>query len=109
MVAIVHEAHHGVDVVEQAQAEGLDVQGDVDALAVRVIPKAPVDVHAPLPLVDGPDHFALPDVFTQDQEDVFRVPSLGQVDKALAPFQVELAHRRVEIDQAYRHDGQGND
>lgn len=109
MIALVNEAGHGVDAVEEAEAKGLELEGDVDAPGVGVIANAAASLEAPLPLGGGRNDFALPDVFAEDEQDVFGAPRGGEVDELLAALDVEIADGLVEIDEAGGDDREGND
>src|ERR1041385_8964495 len=109
MIALVHETHHLVDVVEQAQAERFQFEREVDVASVGIIPQRAARLQAPLPLRLGRDDFALPNVFAEDEQNIPRAPSLGQVDEPPAALDVERAHRVIEIDQTHGHHRQRDD
>ena len=75
--AFVNEANHGIDAVEQTEAERFKFEGDIDSYFVSVISEAAAGFEAPLPLRGGWNDFALPDVFAEDEEDVFRAPGFA--------------------------------
>ena len=109
MAALIDETDHAGNAVQEAEAERLQFEGNVDAAFVGVIAQTAAGFQAPIPLRLGRDDFALPDIFAQDDEDVFRAPSFGQIDVLAAAGQVELAHRLVEIDHSHRDDRQRDD
>jgi hypothetical protein len=108
MVALIDKADHFVNAVEEAQTERLEFEGDVDLPFVCVITEATAGFDAPSPLVGGGNDFALPDVFTEHEQNIFCAPRLGEVDVFPAAFDMELAHRFVKINQANGNDRQRN-
>ena len=108
MAALVHETRHAGHAVQEAQTERLQFQRDVNAAFVRVIAQAAADFQPPIPLRLRRDDFALPNIFPQNDQDIFRAPGAGQVHVLAAAGEVELAHRLVEINQSHRHHRQGN-
>ena len=93
MAALVDEAHHRIDVVEQAEAERFQFQRDVDFLLCRVIAESSAGFEAPLPLGFGGNDFALPDVFPEHEQDIFRAPLGGEVDEFFACARCETRAR----------------
>ena len=59
--------------------------------------------------IGGRVDFALPEVFAEDEENVFRVPGFREVDEFLGAFQVEFAHGFVEVDESDADDGKRDD
>src|SRR5262249_37826314 len=109
MGALVHKTCHRVNAVEQAQTERLELECDVDVLFVGVIAKDAAGLDSPVPLLGRRDDFALPDVFAQDEEDVFRTPISGEVDEGFTTLYMEVAHRIVEVDEAGCDNGERDD
>src|ERR1051325_3360339 len=98
---LIDEAHHRIDIVEQTQAERLQFEGNIELMFAGVISELPAGFEAPVPLGFGRDDFALPNVFSQNEEDVFGAPGLRQVNKSFATFEVKVAHGFIEIDQSH--------
>ena len=109
VIALTDKAGHFIDAVEDAEAEGLQFQGDVDPLAVSVVAKNATGFDAPSPLFFGRDDFALPEVFSKDEEDIAGAPSLGKIDELFAPGDVVVTNGIVKIDEADSHDREGED
>src|SRR5579883_200950 len=107
--ALIHEAGHFANVVEQAEAERLEFKRNVNLTFVRVITQAAAGFNAPLPLRLRGYDLALPDVFAEHQQDVFCAPGLGKVNVTFAAFQMKFTDRLVEINQADGHNRQRND
>src|SRR6266704_3079901 len=68
MIAFVNEPNHGIDAVEQAQTERFEFEGDIYFLFVGVVSDAATGFESPVPLRLGWDDFALPHVFTEDEQ-----------------------------------------
>ncbi len=66
MGALVDEARHFADAVEQAHAEGLKFERNIQVFAVGVVAQLAAGLDRPPPLVRGRDHFALPQILAQD-------------------------------------------
>src|ERR1700677_665408 len=100
MGTLVDEAHHLVNIVQQAQPERLKLEGDIHVLSVSVIAQDAAGGHCPSPLIRRRDNFALPQVLAQDQHDVSGSELGRQIDEPLASGYVEIANRVIEIDKA---------
>src|SRR2546423_3965807 len=96
MAALIDEANHGVEVIQQAQTKWLQFESDVDILLLCIIAETPAGFDAPLPLGGRRNDFALPDVFAENQQDIFGAPGASEIDEFLAPFDVKFAHGIIE-------------
>ena len=103
VIALRDEARHFVDIIEQAQTEGLQLECDFDALAGGVIAEDAAGLDGPTPLLRRRDDLALPKVFAQDQQDVARAPLGGEINEALATFDMLFADGIIEVDEPDGH------
>lgn len=109
VIAFINEANHFMDVVEEAEAERFEFEGDVDAFFVSIIAEAAASFDAPAPLVGGRNDFTLPDILAEDEKDVAGMPRAGEVDEFPATVEVEFTDGVVEIYETDGDDGQGDD
>src|SRR5437660_10047100 len=100
MIALVHEPAHRVHVIEQAQAKWFQFKRDSHILLVRVITEPTAAFQSPLPLRLGWNHFALPDILAEHEQDILRAPRVRQINELLRAFDGELAHGLLEINDA---------
>src|SRR3954463_3270516 len=96
VTAFVDKANHRIHVVKEAQTERLQFESDVDILLLSVIAKTAAGFDPPLPLGCGRDDLALPDVFAEHEQNIFRVPGPSEVDEFLAALDVKFADGIIE-------------
>src|SRR5579872_3428392 len=65
-------------------------------------------LNAPCPLIPRRDHFLLPDIFAQHQQQVARFEFINEVQVSLATLDVEPLNRLIEVDESKRDAGDGN-
>ena len=90
---------HRVHAVEQRQRERLEFQGDLQAQVGRVLAQVAAGGDGRLPLLGRRDHFLVPNVLAQHQEQVFRLEFVTHVEVFLAAIHMEPLHGRVKVDQ----------
>jgi hypothetical protein len=98
MGAFVDEAHHGIDAVQQAEAEGFQFQRNIDFPFPGVIAETPAGFNPPLPLGGWRDHFPLPDIFAQHEQNVLGPPMRGEINEFSGAFNVKLTDWVIEVD-----------
>src|SRR5690349_5632633 len=69
VIALINEPRHRVDTVEEAETERFQFERDMDALLVPVIPETAAGFERPGPLCLRRNDFALPDVFSEHEQD----------------------------------------
>src|SRR5262249_50294888 len=106
MVHVIDEAYHALDIVEQRQVKRLQLQGDLHTEIGRVIAEHLQVADSRLPLLLRRNHFLLPDVLTQNEQQVLRLVLIDQVEILLAPVNVKPLNTRIEVDEA---DGDAGD
>ncbi len=68
-VAIVYETDHLLEVVQQAESERLELEGDLDSLLGSVVGEGLGVLDSPSPLGFGRNDFPLPDILAEDEQD----------------------------------------
>src|SRR2546421_8213687 len=99
MGAVIDEACHGLDAVQEAQTKRLEFERDIDLLFIGVIANPAAGFKCPIPLRFGRDDFALPHVLAENEQNIFGLPGSREIDEAFGSLDMELAHRTREIDK----------
>ena len=108
MSAVIDKAGHGLDAIEQAEPKRLEFEGDIDFLFLSVIANCAASFDSPAPLRLRGNHFALPKIFSENEEDVAGAPGAGEIDKLFGAFDVKLANGFGEVSQAERTERERN-
>ena len=108
-IDVVQEPGHARDVVQERECERLELECDLQAELRGVFAQRPHVLDGGRPLLGGRDHFLLPDVLAQDQQDVLGLEQVGHVEIGPHAVEVEPLDAGVEVDQADRHAGDAHD
>ncbi len=52
---------------------------------------------SPFPLIRRCNHFLVPDIFADNQQRIFPVQVIGEVEISLHPINMKMPHRSIEI------------
>ena len=100
IVHVGQEAIHLGNVVDERHVERLKLNDDLEVAFAGVVAKKSAVFDSEPPLLLRRDDLFLPNVFTDDEQVVFRTKRRTHVEVALAALDVEALNRRVEIHQA---------
>src|SRR5439155_8247603 len=82
---------------------------DLESERIGIVAKLAQVADAGAPLLHGLNDLLFPDIFPQDDQDVFRLVLIGQVQVGPATLEVETLHRGIEVDQAHGNAGDADD
>src|ERR1051325_1103120 len=99
---MIDESDHGLNIVQEAEAERFEFERDLNSLFRGVITEVTTTLNCPIPLGLGWNDLALPEIFPQHQQNIMGFPGSGEINEFFAASQVKLADRFIEIDQAER-------